>query len=116
MRDMYIIPEIWNYIKTFIFHNIKVQGKHLKKNTEIKQYNNILKNIPRIGIPSNNIRIIRGFEFIKYVYFLPTLNNWKGDWKKSRNVIEHILYNEPIEEIRNFYYYNHSFHKVTENT
>ena len=27
---MYIIEDIWREIKTYLFHNIKIHGKHLK--------------------------------------------------------------------------------------
>lgn len=107
---MYIIPEIWYYIKTFIFHDIKKQGKHLKNTSEIKKYNTIISQIPRIEIPSNNIRIIRGFEFVKFIYFLPTLNNWRSNWKKSRNIIECVSFKHNIEELRKFYKDNRDFH------
>ena len=40
---MYIIDDCWNYIKTFLFHDIKIHGKHLKNDKHVKNYNNIVK-------------------------------------------------------------------------
>ena len=40
---MYIIDDCWNYIKTFLFDNIKIHGKHLKNDKHVKNYNNVVK-------------------------------------------------------------------------
>lgn len=44
---MYIIDEIWLNIKEYLFHNIKIQGKHLKNEKNIILFNNVLRQIPR---------------------------------------------------------------------
>jgi hypothetical protein len=36
---MYIPNDIWLIVTSFLFHNIKTQGKHLKKDPYIKLYN-----------------------------------------------------------------------------
>ena len=44
MNEKYfIVEEIWREIKTYLFHNIKIHGKHLKDDVYIKKYNNLLK-------------------------------------------------------------------------
>ena len=42
---MYIINDLWELIKEYLFHNIKKQGKHLKDDKYIHNYNNILKTL-----------------------------------------------------------------------
>ena len=37
--NYWIIDEVWREIKTYLFHNIKIHGKHLKKNIYIQQFN-----------------------------------------------------------------------------
>jgi hypothetical protein len=76
---MYIVNDVWSIIKEFIFHNIKKQGKHLKNDINIKNYNNVMKNIPIKTIPTNGPRIIYrsikndiGRRFIKYCYYIHT--------------------------------------------
>ena len=69
MKKYYIIDDVWILIKSFLFHNIKKQGKHLKK--EIKHvclYNKVVKSVPTIvkpvtgpyvvySLPKNNIQL-----------------------------------------------------------
>lgn len=70
----YKIPlDIWRELKTYFVHDIKTQGKHLKKNKDIINFNNVLYNLPRIEIPRNGPRIIyssvqKKFPTIKYLY------------------------------------------------
>ena len=41
---MYIINELWYEIKSFMFHDIKKHGKHLKTNDlYVKNYNEVVK-------------------------------------------------------------------------
>ena len=44
---MYIIEDIWREIKTYLFHNIKIHGKHLKND---KWYHINDNNIEEINI------------------------------------------------------------------
>lgn len=76
---MYFYDEIWLYIKEFMFHNIKKQGRHLKNDIYIKKYNNVIKNIPKPIIPLLGPKIVyssslkdKGRRFIKYCYHLHT--------------------------------------------
>lgn len=51
--------DIWIHeIKTFFIHDIKTQGKHLKKNVEIIKYNTVLQKIPRIYEITNMPKIV----------------------------------------------------------
>ena len=84
---MYIINDIWKLIKEYLFHNIKKQGKHLKNNKYIHDYNNILKTLPKMYIPRMGPRIIynsfkREFRIVKFIYHI----NHKT-WKKSKTII-----------------------------
>jgi len=42
---MYIIEDVWNYIKDYLFHSIRY-SKHLGNDVYIKRYNLIIKNLP----------------------------------------------------------------------
>ena len=71
---MFIINDVWLHIKSFLFHNIKTQGKHLKNKKEIKQFNKIVKIFPSfIGNVRNFPKIIyktskNNIKFIKFIY------------------------------------------------
>ena len=70
---MYIIDDVWNNIKTFLFHNIKIHGKHLKNDPNIKNYNETIKVFNNILKEANNPRIIFGrlnknFRIVKFIY------------------------------------------------
>lgn len=41
--NYWIIEDIWREIKTYLFHNIKIHGKHLKKDIHIQHFNKTLK-------------------------------------------------------------------------
>tara|TARA_B100001287_G_C22674580_1_gene527014 strand:- start:1145 stop:1483 length:339 start_codon:yes stop_codon:yes gene_type:complete len=84
---MYIINDIWKLIKEYLFHDIKKQGKHLKNNKYIHNYNNILKTLPKMYIPRMGPRIVynsfkREFRIVKFIYHI----NHKT-WKKSKTII-----------------------------
>ena len=70
---MYIVNELWVYIKTFLIHDIKIHGKHLKNDPYIKKYNSILKYMPKPKVPRTGPRIVFSsvhdeVRFIKYLY------------------------------------------------
>ena len=95
---VYLLDDIWNYIKEFIFHNIKTQGKHLKNDKNIKKYNEIIKKIPLLITESDSVRILynskkntKKLRFIKFVYVIRHKNIRKL-------IIERQIY-EPIESI-----------------
>ena len=45
--EYFIVEDVWREIKTYLFHNIKIHGKHLKNDKYIKKFNNIVTLIPR---------------------------------------------------------------------
>ena len=50
----YIIDELWYNIKSFMFHDIKKHGRHLKINDPcVKNYNKVVKSVPTIVKPIN---------------------------------------------------------------
>ena len=55
---MELPDDIWYIVKSFLFHNIKQQGKHLKDDNNIKIYNNSMKIINTSLYESNSIRIV----------------------------------------------------------
>ena len=42
LEQLGIPLDIWREIKTYIVHNIKTQGKHLKKEKSVIHFNNVL--------------------------------------------------------------------------
>jgi len=72
---MFIPDDVWNYIKTFLFHDIKIHGKHLKNDKYVKKYNNVVKIFPFLIKKYNGPRIIynsakKGTRIVKFVYVL----------------------------------------------
>ena len=70
---MHIVNDVWIYIKTFLFHNIKTQGKHLKNDLNIKNYNQTIKIFNNILKETSNPRIIMGSlrynsRIVKFIY------------------------------------------------
>ena len=59
---MHIIEDVWLYIKTFLFHNIKTQGKHLKNDLNIRNYNETINIFNNILKETSNPRIILGIQ------------------------------------------------------
>ena len=81
---VYIIDDVWMYIKTFLFHNIKTQGKHLKKNKNIECYNNSIKIFNSLLKEVSNPKIIfqsamKPFRTLKFIYEI--------NYKKIRRLI-----------------------------
>ena len=65
--------DIWRELKTYLVHDIKTQGIHLKKNKDVINFNNVLYNLPRMEIPRSGGRIVyssvqKKFPTIKYLY------------------------------------------------
>jgi hypothetical protein len=88
---VYLIDDVWNYIKEFIFHNIKIHGKHLKDDKNIKKYNKIIKKLPMLIHKAETARIIynsdkKDVRFIKFVYIIKHK-------RVRRLIIEYQTYN-----------------------
>jgi len=109
-KYIYIIDDIWKLIKNFLFHKIRIHGKHIQiKNINIRKYNNLLKNIPRYFILSkdSNMRrkiIIRPFNKIPSIIFVYGINNGlknKMGFCKTRYIYNYFNY--PIHEYSIFF-------------
>lgn len=96
--------DIWNHeIKTFFIHDIKTQGKHLKKNMEIIKYNTVLQKIPRIYEIANMPKIVYKNTLLKnparikkflYARKSPNIKNNDND-DSSEDNIDTTLYSIP---------------------
>ena len=89
---MFIVEDVWELIKEYLFHNIKKQGKHLKDDIYIKNYNSILKTLPKMYIPRTGPRIVynsfkREFRLVKFLYHI-----YHKTWKRSKTIIEYASY------------------------
>ena len=56
--DKLIPLDIWREIKTYIVHNIKTQGKHLKKEKSVINFNKSLNDLPTFTPPNNGPQIV----------------------------------------------------------
>lgn len=70
---MYFIDDVWFYIRTFLFHNIKIHGKHLKNDIYVKKYNNSIKVFNTIkkkpwGPKVIYLRKTDTYQTIKFIY------------------------------------------------
>ena len=94
---MYIIEDAWIHIKTFLFHNIKTQGKHLKTyRKDIKTYNEVVKTIPIIKCPITGPQIIhssrkKSFKYVKLLYHGVQLKR-THNYPRYNTIIEIIGY------------------------
>ena len=101
---MFIINEIWLYIKTFIFHNIKIHEKHLKDDFNIKNYNLAIKHIPNLLKVYEGPRIIYtstkyNVRSVKFVYVLKHKNIRKLiiTYLQIKNEFNNTITNEEID-------------------
>tara|TARA_B110000908_G_C10226715_1_gene438348 strand:- start:491 stop:817 length:327 start_codon:yes stop_codon:yes gene_type:complete len=72
---VYIIDDVWLYIKLFLFHNIKIHGKHLEDNKDIKKYNSIIKKFNMLLCESDTFKIVydsalKQTRMVKLIYNL----------------------------------------------
>ena len=79
--EYFIVEDVWREIKTYLFHNIKIHGKHLKNDKYIKKFNNVVTLIPRKYACKLGPRIIyfsrsvhngEIFRFVKFLYKIPS--------------------------------------------
>ena len=56
--DQLLPLDLWREIKSYIVHNIKTQGKHLKKEKSVINFNKTLKNLPTFTPPTSGPQII----------------------------------------------------------
>ena len=111
---MYIIEDVWREIKSYLIHNIKKHGKHLKDDKYVKQYNEVIKQIPIKYIPASGPRIVYQSNTIihrcaKFLYKVqaPCTLSKKRYSIRYKLIIEYILIgNYTRDEIRQEYYNN----------
>jgi hypothetical protein len=78
--EIYVIDDVWSYIKTFLFHNIKIHGKHLKPDKDIQRYNKIIQKFPtllRVIESSRKVTYSSAtlyYRYVKFVYELKYKN------------------------------------------
>jgi len=92
---MELPDDIWYIVKSFLFHNIKQHGKHLKDDNNIKIYNNSMKKINTSLYESNSVRIVlfekrdknKSYFFYRFCYHL-IINNI------NKTIIEIGMYNK----------------------
>jgi len=87
---MFLPEDLWLIVKSYMFHDIKTQGKHLKNDPYIKLYNITLKLMPPLIIPRSGPRILyssvtntqkvlidnqrlstKNIRFVKFLYLRP---------------------------------------------
>ena len=108
---MIIIEDIWREIKSFLFHNIKIHGKHLKNDKYVKKFNQVVKSIPLKYIPSSGPRIIfqsqlKSYRCAKFLYRVqaPCTLSKRRYSLKYKLIIEYMqIGNYTLEEIRQEY-------------
>jgi len=76
--------DIWREIKTYLVHNIKTQAKHMKNEKSIINFNDTLRQLPRIRPPPNGPRIIynsalKPHRFAKFLYHTQAFKPGKFD-------------------------------------
>ena len=111
---MYIIEDVWREIKSYLIHNIKKHGKHLKDDKYVKKYNEVIKQIPIKYIPASGPRIVYQSNTIihrcaKFLYKVqaPCTLSKKRYSLRYKLIIEYILIgNYTRDEIRQEYYNN----------
>ena len=94
---MYLIEDAWGIVKSYMFHNINIHGKHLKNDPFVKKYNETIQNIPKPSVPHNGPRIVyssmtNSTRFIKFVYhfnfFFKKYVRLQNFYLNSRTIIE----------------------------
>ena len=73
--DTLIPLDIWRELKTYIVHNIKTQGKHLKKEKSVINFNKSLNDLPTFMPPTNGPQIVfnsatKPVRVAKYLYHI----------------------------------------------
>lgn len=114
MKQYWIVEDIWKEIKLYLFHNIKIHGKHLKNDKNIIQFNKVINSMPLKYIPASGPRIIfqsntiidRCAKFLYRVQAPCTLSKRRYSLR-YKLIIEYVLIgNYTRDEIREHYYNN----------
>ena len=99
---MELPDDIWYIVKSFLFHNIKQHGKHLKDDNNIKIYNNSIKKFNTSLYESNSVRIVlfekrdqnKNYFFYRFCYHL-IINNI------NKTIIETGMFNKDVLNYEN---------------
>ncbi len=92
---MFFPEDMWREIKSFIFHDIKVHGRHLKNDREVKNFNKVAKSIPGKYQPNIGPIIVyglprRNFRTVKFIYYVPAPKSIERNSNKYKLIIEHM--------------------------
>ena len=92
---MFFPEDTWREIKSFIFHDIKSHGRHLKNDLEVKNFNKVTKSIPGKYQPNIGPIIVYGlpnknFRTVKFIYYVPAPRAIETNSNKYKLVIEHM--------------------------
>ena len=73
--DQRVPLDIWREIKSYIVHNIKTQGKHLKKEKSVINFNKTLKRLPTFAPPTTGPQIVfnsatKPIRVARYLYHI----------------------------------------------
>ena len=108
--DYFIVEDIWREIKTYLFHDIKIHGKHLKNDIHIKKFNKTLQDIPKIYAPRLGPRIIyqskfKTFRYAKFIYKIPAPSLISNKNQIYKLLIEYIsIGTMSNENVRDLYF------------
>jgi hypothetical protein len=75
LEQLGIPLDIWREIKTYIVHNIKTQGKHLKKEKSVINFNKSLQDLPTFKPPTTGPQIVftsamKPLRMARYLYHI----------------------------------------------
>ena len=75
LEQLGIPLDIWREIKTYIVHNIKTQGKHLKKEKSVINFNKSLQDLPIFKPPTTGPQIVfnsatKTMRVARYLYHI----------------------------------------------
>ena len=76
--------DLWRELKKYLVHNIKTQAKHMKNEKSIINFNDTLRQVPRIKPPRNGPRIVynsakKAYRTAKYIYHIQAFKPGKFD-------------------------------------
>ena len=73
--ELKIPMDLWRELKKYLVHNIKTQAKHMKNEKDIINFNNALRDLPRILPPPSGPKIVfnsarKSYRMAKYIYHI----------------------------------------------
>ena len=97
---------VWQVITSFLVHNIRTHGKHLKPDVDIQRYNRVMLTIPRPDTSKVGPKIVftsatRRPRFVKFMYHSPFLTT-----QYHRSIVEYQIWKEGtayLDEYQNQY-------------